>query len=249
VPDYRRLRIPGGCYFFTVNLRDRRSNLLVTRIDALRAADRRVQCALALHHLANPLRCKHNNITISHRNPTVPDYRRLRIPGGCYFFTVNLRDRRSNLLVTRIDTLRAAIKRVQLLMPFHIDACVVLPDHIHAIWTFPEGDAAFSARWQAIKMAFSKAIEPGEALSTSRAMRGERGIWQRRFWEHAIRDEQDYTAHVDYVHFNPVKQGLAATAAAWPHSTFHRAVAQGLYPRSWAGEEDDDAYRGERSNT
>ena len=164
----------------------------------------------------------------------MPDYRRLRTSAATYFFTVNLHDRRSDLLTTHIGLLRASVARVRHLMPFHIDAWVVLPDHMHALWTLPEGDANFSRRWQAIKMAFSREV------------RGERGIWQRRFWEHTIRDEHDYAAHVDYVHFNPVKHGLAASAAAWPHSTFHRAVAQGRYPSAWSADDRDDGPKGER---
>jgi putative transposase len=178
----------------------------------------------------------------------MPDYRRNRLSGGTYFFTVNLLDRRSDLLVTHIGLLRSSVSRVRHLMPFHIDAWVVLPDHMHALWTLPEGDVEFSHRWQAIKMAFSKSIVPAEPLSTSRRVRGERGIWQRRFWEHTIRDERDYAGHFDYVHFNPVKHGLASSAAAWPYSTFHRAVAQGHYPRSWSVDGCDDALKGERSN-
>jgi putative transposase len=171
----------------------------------------------------------------------------MRVPGGSYFFTVTLLDRRSDLLVSQIGVLRAVVRRVRRLRPFHIDAWVVLPDHMHVVWTLPEGDVAFPARWQAIKMGFSKAIEPGESLSFSRAVRGERGIWQRRFWEHCIRDDRDYAAHLDYIHFNPVKHGLVASAARWPYSTFHRAVAMGLYPNSWGGAGGDDASRGERS--
>ena len=174
----------------------------------------------------------------------MPDYRRSRVAGGTYFFTVNLRDRRSGLLVARIDLLRAVVSRVRRLMPFHIDAWVVLPEHMHAVWTLPEGDADFSRRWQAIKMGFSKGIDPGEALSVSRRVRGERGVWQRRFWEHRIADERDYAAHVDYVHFNPVKHGLVASADAWPYSTFHRAVARGRHPRSWGGEGLGEALKG-----
>ncbi len=176
----------------------------------------------------------------------MPEYRRNRVPGGTYFFTVNLLDRRSDLLVTHIDVFRKSVARVRPLMPFHIDAWVVLPDHMHALWTLPAGDAAFSQRWQAIKMAFSKAIDPPESRCASRRVRGERGIWQRRFWEHSIRDERDYANHFDYIHFNPVKHGLAASAAAWPYSSFHRAVAQGRYPRSWCWEDERDSLRGER---
>jgi len=175
----------------------------------------------------------------------MPEYRRSRVCGGTYFFTVNLRDRGSNLLVTHIDVLRASVGRIRLLMPFQIDAWVVLPDHMHAVWTLPEDDSNFSHRWQAIKMAFSKAINPGETLCSSRQVRGERGIWQRRFWEHTIRDEKDYSAHVNYIHFNPVRHGLAASAAAWPYSTFHRAVARGHYPSTWVADDIDDKFRGE----
>ena len=178
----------------------------------------------------------------------MPEYRRNRVPGGTYFFTVNLLDRRSDLLVTHIGSLRASVARVRHLMPFHIDAWVVLPDHMHALWTLPEGDVDFSHRWQAIKMGFSKSINPAEPLSTSRRVRGERGIWQRRFWEHTVRDEQDYARHFDYIHFNPVKHGLASSAAAWPYSSFHRAVAQGHYPSSWSVDGCDDALMGERSS-
>jgi putative transposase len=176
----------------------------------------------------------------------MPEYRRNRVSGGTYFFTVNLNDRRSGLLVSHIDHLRAAVGRARELKPFHIDAWVVLPDHMHAVWTLPAGDSDFSQRWRTIKMAFSKAIDPMETLSTSRRVRGERGIWQRRFWEHTVRDESDYRAHIDYIHFNPVKHGFVSSVAEWPFSTFHRAVARGDYPSSWAFDDPDDAPRGER---
>jgi putative transposase len=99
--------------------------------------------------------------------------------------------------------------------------------------TLPEGDIDFSGRWNAIKIKFSRKMPAGEYRSASRALRRERGIWQRRFWEHTIRDAGDYAAHVDYIHFNPVKHGLVACAADWPFSSFHRAVAKGIYPRGW----------------
>jgi putative transposase len=161
------------------------------------------------------------------------DYRRNRIPGGTYFFTVNLLDRRSDLLTRHIEPLRAAIRRARVLHPFHIDAWVVLPDHMHCLWTLPEGDTNYGMRWQIIKAGVSRAIEPGEPRSASRTAKSERGIWQRRFWEHTIRDDADYAAHMDYIHFNPVKHGHAPTPAAWPHSTFHQAVTRGLYPQNW----------------
>jgi REP-associated tyrosine transposase len=176
----------------------------------------------------------------------MPDYRRNRVPGGTYFFTVNLLDRRSDLLVTRIDALRLAVRRARATRPFHIDAWVILPEHMHCLWTLPHGDADFVGRWWAIKTAFSKSIPGVEARSAVRVRRGERGIWQRRDWEHTIRDDRDYAAHMDYVHFNPVKHGLAPTASAWPYSTFPRCVARGLYPPDWAGAGDDLPEAGER---
>lgn len=163
----------------------------------------------------------------------MPDYRRNRVPGGTYFFTVNLRDRRSDLLITEIESLRTAIRETKHQHPFHIDAWVVLPDHTHCLWTLPPGDSDFSLRWKLIKARFSQPL-PNEG-STARLRQGERGIWQRRFWEHTIRDDRDYAAHMDYIHFNPVKHGLSAEAANWPFSTFNRCAALGLYSRSWSG--------------
>lgn len=165
----------------------------------------------------------------------MPDYRRNRVPGGTYFFTVNLLNRRADLLVRHIDALRAAIAHTKRAMPFHIDAWVVLPEHMHCIWTLPQGDADYAGRMKLLKTLFSKAVPKTEVISNVRAAKGERGIWQRRFWEHTLRDDADYAVHMDYVHFNPVKHGHAATVAAWPHSTFHRCVAQGLYPQDWVG--------------
>jgi putative transposase len=138
----------------------------------------------------------------------VPDYRRNRVPGGTFFFTANLLDRRSDLLVTQIDALREAVRQVRARAPFHIDAWVVLPDHMHCLWTLPEGDADFPGRWRAIKKGFSKCVPIGEPRSPVMICRGERGIWLRRYWEHTIRDDRELAAHMDYIHFNPVKHGL-----------------------------------------
>ena len=168
--------------------------------------------------------------------PDMTDYRRNRVPGGTYFFTVDLYDRRNQLLVRHVDILREAVRKVRAHAPFHIGAWVVLPDHLHCLWTLPEGDTDFATRWQAIKTDFSRKMPAREHRSASRFGKGERGIWQRRFWEHTIRDERDYAAHLDYIHFNPVKHGVAADVADWPYSSFHRAVAIGLYPPKWAGE-------------
>jgi putative transposase len=176
----------------------------------------------------------------------MPNYRRNRVPGGIFFFTVNLFDRRSNLLVTQIDALRDAVRRVGLRTPFRIDAWVVLPDHMHCLWTLPAGDADFPGRSRAIKIAFSKAVPSCEWRSSFMTARGERGIWQRRYWEHTIRDTRDFAAHMDYTHFNPVKHGLAEHPADWPHSSFHRCVADGLYPAGWVGSTKEPETTGER---
>jgi putative transposase len=152
----------------------------------------------------------------------MPNYRRALVDGGCWFFTVNLHDRGSRLLVEHIDILREAVRATRQRFPFQIDAMVVLPDHIHAVWTLPADDSDFSMRWRLIKVRFSKAIPGGEWLSKTRRSRGERGIWQRRFWEHLIRDERDYRHHIDYCWFNPVKHGLVADVADWPFSSLHR---------------------------
>ena len=112
----------------------------------------------------------------------------------------------------------------------------MLPDHLHAIWTLPDGTADFALRWRLIKASFSRGLPPMEPLSASRSRKAERGIWQRRYWEHALRDEADYTRHVDYIHFNPVKHGHAARVLDWPYSSFPRMVRLGMLPEDWAGE-------------
>jgi putative transposase len=165
----------------------------------------------------------------------MPEYRRNRVAGGTYFFTVNILDRRSDLLVRHIDVLREAARKTHHRSPFRVDAWVVLPDHMHCIWTLPSGDDAYPARWTELKKAFSKAMPAQETRTLSRRHQGERGVWQRRYWEHTIRDDADYAAHMDYVHFNPVKHGLAGRVVDWPFSSFHRAVRDGHYPVSWSG--------------
>jgi len=175
-------------------------------------------------------------------------YRRAGVPGASYFFTVNLAERSRRLLVDHADVLRAVIREVQSRHPFQIDAMVVLPDHLHAIWTLPKNDKDFSTCWMLIKSGFSRRLPAGERRNRSRAVKGERGIWQRRFWEHLIRDEKDYERHVDYIHYNPVKHGYVARPVDWPHSSIHRFIAQGIVSPDWAdGErhETDNEY-GER---
>ncbi|TCO82038.1 putative transposase [Plasticicumulans lactativorans] len=163
-------------------------------------------------------------------------YRRSDIRGGSYFFTVNLADRSSRLLVEHINHLRTTFAQVRARHPFRIEAIVVLPDHLHAIWTLPLDDSDYATRWALIKAGFSRALPATEPIDPSRLGKGERGIWQRRFWEHVIRDERDLAQHVDYIHVNPLKHGHVQRVADWPYSSFHRHVAEGLYPPDWASD-------------
>ncbi|WP_333876663.1 REP-associated tyrosine transposase, partial [Methylobacter sp.] len=149
-------------------------------------------------------------------------YRRAQTAGATYFFTVNLANRRSDLLVQHIDELREVTRIVKRTHPFVIEAIVVLPEHLHAIWKLPEGDADYPMRWSLIKSSFSRGLEKTESIRASRVKKRERGIWQRRYWEHQIRDECDFEKHVDYIHYNPVKHGYAKRPIDWPFSTLHR---------------------------
>jgi putative transposase len=162
-------------------------------------------------------------------------YKRLQITGGCYFFTVNLAKRQGNdLLIRQIDNLRAAFRQTRNSHPFEIDAIVILPEHLHCLWQLPAGDKDYPTRWRLIKSRFSMSIAQDEAVSPSRRRKGERGIWQRRYWEHCIRDEADYQNHLDYIHYNPVKHGHVEWVKDWPYSSFHRWVKRGMYPENWA---------------
>lgn len=147
------------------------------------------------------------------------------------------------------DVLRDSVRVTKRERPFHIDAWVVLPDHMHCVWTLPPDDVDFSNRWKAIKIRFVQKLPATERRSKVRAAKGERGVWQRRFWEHAIRDDRDYANHIDYYHWNPMKHGLVRRVADWPYSSFHRYVGQSLLPEDWAGAEFDgyDEF-GERDN-
>jgi putative transposase len=171
-------------------------------------------------------------------------YRRNFVPGGTFFFTVALEDRRARLLVDFIHVLRMAFRETRRRHPFAIDAIVVLPDHLHTIWTLPEDDTDYATRWRLIKSGFSHRLPVREPISDSRRARGERGIWQRRYWEHTIRDDRDCETHFDYIHFNPVKHGYVDNAADWPHSSFRRMVQLGLYPEAWAYSEPTTAMVG-----
>ena len=167
----------------------------------------------------------------------MPSYIRNRIKGGCYFFTVNLLERHDNQLLTRqINLLREAVKQVKSQNPFHIDGWVVLPEHMHFIITLPPGDDDYSTRIRLIKTYFSKKLSKTGRRSAVRQKRGERGIWQRRYWEHSIRDEADYVVHMDYLHYNPVKHGHVEQVKDWPYSTFHHLVQREIYPECWGGD-------------
>jgi len=170
----------------------------------------------------------------------MPNYRRADVAGGTYFFTVNTFQRQAVLIEKRVrDALRRSITSVKRLHPFSIEAWALLPDHLHCIWKLPPGDSDFSLRWAMIKRDVTKLCAHGltsnAPLSESRQKRKEGGFWQRRFWEHAIRDESDLRAHIDYIRWNPVKHGYVKEVKDWPYSTFHRFVANGVYPEDWGG--------------
>ncbi|KNC94863.1 REP-associated tyrosine transposase [Trabulsiella odontotermitis] len=156
------------------------------------------------------------------------NYRRHYVPGGTWFFTVNLQNRQSDLLTRHITQLRRATSFVKRTKPFVINAWVILPEHMHCIWTLPDNDSDYSGRWRDIKKTFSRTIE-------------RRYVWQPRFWEHTIHNEHDFRRHMDYIYINPVKHGHVQKVVDWPFSTFHRDVRDGLYPADWASEVEDFA--------
>lgn len=183
----------------------------------------------------------------------MPHYRRHYVMGGVYFFTVVAYRRQRIFDAQTVDILRQAFRECISQSPFTINAMVVLPEHIHCIWTLPPDDWDYSTRWKNIKCWFSReyqrlardrAIDESkmprrqESLPRSLQKKGEKGIWQRRFWEHTIKDVEDYNMHMDYIHYNPVKHGLVRAVGEWPYSSFHRLVSRGVYPPSWAGRTD-----------
>ncbi len=162
-------------------------------------------------------------------------YRRARVAGASYFLTLTLLDRRNDLLTRHIDLLRETVRATKDRHPFHIDAWVVLPEHMHCVWTLPEGDSEVALRWKAIRFAFSQGLDKTEPRRLHQLIRGERGLWQRRYWRQRIADDLDYQRHLDYIHFDPVRHGYVSQAREWPYSSFHRAVRDGLYPADWTG--------------
>jgi len=162
-------------------------------------------------------------------------YRRNFVAGGTYFFTATLADRTSQALTVHIEALRDAIRATRNTQPFTIDAIVILPDHLHLVMTLPEDDADYPNRWRLIKRRFTDAVKTS-GTDVARRENGDVALWQRRYWEHTIRDEKDFERHVDYIHFNPVKHGLVGRVSDWPHSSFHRYVREGILPEDWAGD-------------
>lgn len=180
----------------------------------------------------------HLNLTIFDLGKHMSFYRRPKASGASIFFTVNLADRNSDLLVRGVSALRNAVRQTRSDRPFHIDAFVVLPDHLHCVWTLPAGDSDSSVRWGAIKSRFTRAVKAGIEdvgcnptlpRSASKVRKGDAGIWQRRFWEHHIRDQADFDAHVRYCWINPVKHGYVARPQDWQWSSVHRDMQEGTY--------------------
>jgi putative transposase len=167
------------------------------------------------------------------------NYRRACVPGGTFFFTVvTHRRRRLFHLEANRTLLGEAIRDCQQDWPFEMNAIVLLPDHLHAIWTLPQGDTNYSGRWSVIKTNFTiKFLANGgrdSRVSAGKRRERRRGVWQRRFWEHVIEDEDDFEMHFDYIHYNPVKHKLVKCPSEWPASSFHRWVEAGVYPADWA---------------
>jgi putative transposase len=201
---------------------------------------------ISQHLCWNNAKGKHLERAVRAEHVGMPNYRRNHVPRGTYFFTANLRDRRSDLLLAEMAALRGAVRTELARRPFHIDAWVVLPDHMRCQWTLPEGDADFSGRMRDIKAGFTRRIARQAERTMGTLRQRESGSWKRRFWEQTFSDERDYAAHMDYIHLNPVKHGLVKETRAWEYSSLRRCVAAGLYPLEWGGTEGDAIYGGER---
>ena len=172
----------------------------------------------------------------------MPNYIRSQTAGATYFFTLTLAQRNTSLLTNHIDWFRQAYQRANTLYPFNTIAICILPDHIHAIWQMPVDDGDYALRWRIIKSNFSRNFCTNEQRSNSKIKHREKGIWQRRYWEHQIRDEIDLQRHVDYIHYNPVKHGQVNQVKDWPYSTFHKYVTQGLVDENWSGADEKGAF-------
>ncbi len=169
-------------------------------------------------------------------------YRRAFVPGGTFFFTLVTADRKTLFADDKnVEILRKALRQVRSKRPFVLDAAVILPDHLHCIWTLPPGDADFATRWRLIKTWFAKHRDVDgasgyAALTRPTGSQSEHTVWQHRYWEHVLRDETDYRRHLEYIHFNPVKHGYIKAPIDWPYSSFRRYVNAGIYPPDWGGE-------------
>lgn len=159
---------------------------------------------------------------------------------------MTLADRRSRLLTEHVAALREAFRKTRERRPFTVDAIVVLPDHLHALWTLPPDDDDFATRWQTIKTHFTQALH-ARGLPVPRHRNGDPAIWQRRYWEHVIRDDGDRQRHLDYIHFNPVRHGHVRRVVDWPYSSFHRWVRQGVLTADWGGGPNEPGEFGERT--
>ncbi|SUD91970.1 REP-associated tyrosine transposase [Psychrobacter phenylpyruvicus] len=153
--------------------------------------------------------------------------------GGCYFITFVLQDRQSSLLTDYIAEFRMAYRDTKKNYDFNLDAMVVLPDHVHMILTLPESSNNYSIIIASLKSQFSRRMNKEESISQSRQKKRERGIWQRRFWEHRIRDDLDYQRHIEYIHFNPVKHGYVNSPKDWQYSTLRKFIDAGIYTQDW----------------
>ena len=154
------------------------------------------------------------------------DYRRLYISGGCYFFTLVTHRRQPVLTGSLIPHLRSALQSALMRMPFRIQAVVILPDHLHCMWSLPPGDADYSRRWQFVKSSFVRRVKRD-------GLEARLPVWQPRYWEHWLRDEADLQRHLDYIHYNPVKHGYTDRPSDWPWSSFSKYVQRGFYPLDW----------------
>lgn len=172
------------------------------------------------------------------------NYIRDKTKGGCYFLTFNLQDRQSQLLTTHINEFRQAFKKTKQHQSFELNAMVVLPDHVHLLITLADDNDNYANIVANLKANFSRQIPKleSENISPSRADKKERGLWQRRFWEHRIRDDNDYKQHVDYIHYNPVKHGYCSQPTEWKYSTIHKFISDGLYPKGWSYSDIDDSF-------
>lgn len=176
----------------------------------------------------------------------MPNYRRAYVRGATYFFTVVTYERHPIFRDERaVALLRDSFESVRLAYPFIVDSVVALPDHLHCIWRLPENDADFSERWRRIKARFSRkyAESTWGNISESMHRKKEKGIWQRRFWEHLIRNQEDLNRHRDYIHYNPVKHKLVDSPRKWKHSSFQRFVERGFYPEEWGQTPQDEVMK------